>query len=223
MGAARRVVAVFDLDGTITRRDTLFPYVWHYLARRPWRLARLLAVAPAAMVYVLAGRDRGRLKAALLRHTLRGETRAAIAAWNAAYLPRVIARELLADAVAAIARHRQRGDTLVLMSASVDLYVPGLGQRLGFERVICTEVRWDGDLLDGALVTPNRRGEEKARCLERLRGELAPVARITAYGNSDSDLPHMRLAEHGVLVNGSRRARAEAAAFGIECVRWRGT
>lgn len=223
MDAVGRVVAVFDLDGTITRRDTLYPYVWHYLARRPWRLARLLAVAPAALVYLFAGHDRGRLKAALLQHTLRGATRAAIEAWNETYLPRVIARELLADAIAAIARHRAVGDSLVLMSASVDLYVPALGRLLGFDQVICTEVRWEGDVLDGALVTPNRRGDEKARCLEHLRTELAPVASITAYGNSDSDLPHIRLAEHGVLVNGTRRARAAARALGIECVTWPGT
>jgi len=223
MSTVGRVVAVFDLDGTITRRDTLFPYVWHYLAQRPWRLARLPAVAPALLAYLLAGRDRGRLKAALLRHTLHGETRAAIDTWNVRYLPRVIARELLPGAVAAIARHRQRGDTLVLMSASVDLYVPALGGLLGFDRVVCTELRWEGGVLDGALATPNRRGEEKARCLERLRADLAPVESITAYGNSGADLPHLRLAERGVLVNGARRARTEAAALGIECVDWRGT
>jgi len=223
MGTVGRVVAVFDLDGTITRRDTLYPYVWRYLARRPWRLARLLGVVPAALGYLLGHRDRGRLKEALLRHTLRGESRAAIAAWNAAWLPRVIERELLPGAVAALAHHRERGDLLVLMSASVDLYVPKLGELLGFGRVICTGVLWKGERLDGALTTPNRRGEEKARCLAQLRAELAPVASITAYGNSDSDLPHLRLAERGVLVNGGRRVRAEAATLGIECVDWRGT
>jgi len=223
MGTVGRVVAVFDLDGTITRRDTLYPYVWHYLARRPWRLARLLAVVPALLAWLFAGRDRGRLKAALLRHTLRGESRAAIAAWNDTWLPRVIARELQPGAVAAIASHRHRGDTLVLMSASVDLYVPRLGELLGFGHVVCTEVLWKGERLDGALTTANLRGEEKARCLAQLRAELAPVASVTAYGNSASDLPHLRLAERGVLVNGARRARAEAAMLGVECVDWRGT
>ncbi len=30
-------LAVFDLDGTITRRDTLVPYVFGFLRRAPWR------------------------------------------------------------------------------------------------------------------------------------------------------------------------------------------
>lgn len=222
MSASARVIAVFDLDGTITRRDTLFPWVLGYLAQCPWRLVRLARLLPAACRYICAGRDRGHLKAALLRHTLGGEPRAAIDAWNERYLPRVIARELLAQAVAAIERHRADGDTLVLMSASVDLYVPALAQRLGMSRAICTGVAWRGNVLDGALTTANRRGEEKARCFADLR-TAHPDATFVAYGNSASDLPHLHLADRGVLVNGSRSARAAAIAAGIECVEWRGT
>ena len=222
MSANARVIAVFDLDGTITRRDTLFPYVAHYLAQRPWRLARLLRVLPAACVYVFGGRDRGRLKSALLRHTLAGEPRTSIEAGNAHYLPRVIARELFAQAVASIERHQGNGDTLVLMSASVDLYVPALARQLGFTHTICTDVAWRGEVLDGALASANCRGEEKARRLTGLRERYGDLA-IVAYGNSASDLPHLRLATRGVLVNGSRAARAAAAALGIESVDWRGT
>ncbi|MGD9599035.1 MAG: HAD family hydrolase [Steroidobacteraceae bacterium] len=216
------MVAVFDLDGTITRRDTLFPYVVACLARRPWRLAKLLLVLPALLVYALGGRDRGRLKAKLIGRTLGGATRADIAAWNDRYLPRVMAHGLLRDAVAAIARHRSRGDALVLMSASVDLYVPSLGERLGFDRTICTGVAWHGGRLTGALTTPNRRGAEKARCLAALRAEFGD-ALVTAYGNSASDLPHLRLADRGVLVNASRATLPRAKRDGIECVQWRGT
>ena len=72
-------------------------------------------------------------------------------------------------ALAALEAHRAAGDHLVLLSASPDLYVPLIGRLLGFERTLCTELRWRGDRLDGALRTPNRRGEEKLRCLEALR------------------------------------------------------
>ena len=41
-------IAIFDLDGTITRHDTLFPLVLRWLARRPWQLMRLVLVVPAA-------------------------------------------------------------------------------------------------------------------------------------------------------------------------------
>jgi len=41
-----------------------------------------------------------------------------------------------------------------------------------------------------------------------------------AYGNSDSDLPHLRLVKHGQLVNGSLAARRHAAELGVACVDW---
>jgi len=72
MGYHRRrmSIAIFDLDGTITRHDTLFPLVLRWLARRPWRLARLLLVLPAALRFVF-DRDRAALKQSLLRATMR--------------------------------------------------------------------------------------------------------------------------------------------------------
>jgi len=85
--------------------------------------------------------------------------------------------------------------------------------------VISTEVRWEGERLDGSLTSPNRRGMEKARCLRKLLDERKDKDNY-AYGNSASDLPHMRLVRHGQLVNGSLAARRSAAKFGIACVDW---
>src|SRR5690242_17605647 len=59
-------LAVFDLDGTISRRGTLAPYVIRLLARRPWRWLRVIAGAPALAGYLLGRLDRGVLKAKLL-------------------------------------------------------------------------------------------------------------------------------------------------------------
>lgn len=218
MGEASRAVAVFDLDGTITRHDSLFPYVCAWLARRPLALLRLAALIGPAVRYAV-DRDRAHLKVALLRVSMRGITRAELAAWNATYLPRVVEGDLIPLAVAAIAQHRKAGDHLILMSASVDLYVPDLGALLGFDETICTGVRWSAGRLEGDLVTENCRGEEKARCFAEIRKRFEGST-ITAYGNADSDLPHLRLADHGVLVNGKAAARTLADSQGVECRTW---
>jgi len=215
-----RSLAIFDLDGTITRHDTLFPYVHHFLHRHPLRAPGALRVLPALVRFATGNLDHGGLKATFIRGTLGGCTRAQIDAWTARFVPRLIARGLFADARSAIDRHRGAGDTLVLMSASVDLYVPTIARALGFSECICTAVRWHGDRLDGALASPNRRGPEKARCLAALRARF-PQMPIVAYGNAASDLEHLRLADHAVLVNGSARARRDAVAAGIGTVTWR--
>ncbi|HEU4780348.1 MAG TPA: HAD-IB family hydrolase [Steroidobacteraceae bacterium] len=212
-------IAIFDLDGTITHRDTLFPLVLGLLARpQPLRLLRLLRVAPATVRFSF-DRDRAALKQSLLRATLRGTPRNELYAACTAFVSDTIAHRCFKDALAAIRRHRDAGHHLVLMSASVDFYVPEFGRQLGFDQVISTGVAWNGERLDGTLTTPNRRGEEKAICLRALVAERRD-AETFAYGNSDSDLPHLQIAKHGLLVNGSTAARRAAAAVGVPCAEW---
>jgi phosphatidylglycerophosphatase C len=217
MTAASGGLAVFDLDGTITRHDTLMPFVLGCLWRRPWRLPRLLLLVPVALGY-LVHRDRGRLKGALIHATLGGLTRTDLEHWAGSFVPRVLHRGVFAEALAAIAMHRTQGDQLLLMSASVDLYVPLIARALGFGQTICTKVQWRTDgRLDGRLASANCQGEEKRRCLQALIARERPD-RTYAYGNSGSDLPHLRLAQHGYLINGP--ALLPGANPGIEALNW---
>ena len=216
---APRGLAVFDLDGTITRHDTLMPYVLGFLCSHPGRVPGLLRPVPTLVRFASGKADRGELKSALIRGTLGGCTRAELDAWTARFVPRLLAHGVRPDALACIVGHKARGDSLALMSASVDLYVPAIGRTLGFAEVICTELRWQGDRLDGELAGPNCRGAEKARALTALRGRH-PGLPVTAYGNAMSDLGHLCLADRGVLVNGSRRTRRAAQSLGLSRVTW---
>lgn len=213
-------LAVFDLDGTITRHDTLAPYALGFAARRrPWRLAALLLVLPVLLAYAVGLTDRGGLKSAFIRTTLGGCRRKDLERWTAAFVERLVACGVFPQAIEAIQAHARAGDHLVLLSASTDLYVPAIAQALGFEEAICTGVRWNGERLSGKLTTPNRRGEEKARCIAALRARF-PGVQAVAYGNAASDLEHLKLVERGVLVNGSAAARRAAVRDGITCTDW---
>ncbi len=213
-------MALFDLDGTLTHRDTLVPFLAGYVARHPARLARLWRLAPAVLGYALGGRDRGLLKSRAIRAVMAGDSRTLIDGWAERFVAELRPRGAFrASGLAVLEAHRSAGDRLVLLSASPDLYVPLIGRLLGFERTVCTEIRWDGDRLDGALRTPNRWGAEKVRCLEQLRDDYEQ-ATVTAYGNSSSDIPHLALAEHALLVNGNAAARRGAARAGIPTGEW---
>lgn len=201
---AGRPLAVFDLDGTITRFDTLGLFLLGCLARRPWRLTRLPLMLPAAARYLVKP-DRGALKGSVIRAAVGGLPRPWLTERAASFVKWLLRNGLYAEAVTAIELHRSRGDYLVLMSASADLYVPQIAQALGFEAVQCSNVRWrDDGRLDGRLEGTNCRGLEKQRRLEALIERERP-ARVYAYGNSAADVPHLLLAQEGYLVNGPRR------------------
>jgi phosphatidylglycerophosphatase C len=212
-------LAVFDLDGTITRTDTLVPFVLGYLRSSPRRWPRLLRVPPP-VVRFLVDHDRGAFKGALIHATLGGLSRPELARWTERFVARLLRRGVYPQALQAIDTHRRRGDHLVLMSASTDLYVPQIARALGFDETICTRVLWNDDQrLDGRLASPNCRGMEKRRQLAALIERLAP-GRVYTYGNSRADLPHMQLAQEATLVNGPARLRAAAPAE-LRRVRWR--
>jgi phosphatidylglycerophosphatase C len=213
-------LAMFDLDGTITRRDTLFPYVMGFPTSVARKALGMLALVGTLLLFMIGRRDHGQVKAAFIHLTLAGETRARVESWTARFVPALLERGVLSDALNAIAQHKQEGAHLVLMSASTDLYVPAIGAALGFHEVICTGVRWDGDRLDGRLATPNRRGKEKTRCFEALCREH-PGTTTAAYGNAGSDLEHMALADRPLLVNAPLSARRKAAHLGIPYAHWR--
>jgi len=213
-------LVIFDLDGTISRHDTLLAYLTGFLRHNRSRWPRVLLIAPALLGFLTGLVDRGQLKAALMKAVLGSCTRKVIDVWTASYVTELLAHGVFADALSAIANHRRNADMLVLMSASPDLYVPEIAQRLGFTETICTGVRWHGERLDGALTTANRQGAEKARCFAVLRGRY-PQVRMVAYANSASDFEHLKLADEAWLVNASPKLRRAAESAHFSCVIWR--
>jgi phosphatidylglycerophosphatase C len=219
--AQRTWVALFDLDGTLTWSDTLALFLVSFLRRHPRRLLRLWRLPLAVLGFLVQDRDRGKLKGRVIRTVMGGADRADIDACAQSFVGDLQPhRRLRPAALAVLEAHRAAGDHLVLLSASPDLYVPAIGRYLRFERTLCTEIQWRGDQLDGALQSPNRRGEEKLRCLAWLRAQY-PGLPVVAYGNGASDLDHMRKADRALLVNGNAAARALAVQSGIPTANWR--
>jgi phosphatidylglycerophosphatase C len=218
--APQRWVAVFDLDGTLSWHDTLLPFLTSFLGRHPRRTLRLWRLPFTLLGFVMRDRDRGLLKSRVIRMVVGGATRSVVDAHAARFVDALKRRHRLRlAALATLEAHRAAGDHLVLLSASPDLYVPRIADSLGFERTLCTELVWEGERLVGTLKTANRRGIEKLHCLTWLRTQY-PGLPIVAYGNSASDLDHMRRADRALLVNGNAAARAAAARSGIPTSNW---
>jgi phosphatidylglycerophosphatase C len=164
--------------------------------------------------------DRGGLKGAILHCLFGNMPRQTIDTWARQYAAMVVPAGMFTEALAAFRAHLAGGDHVVLLSASPDLFVPGIARLLGAHDVICTEVLWKGELLDGRLAGPNRRDHEKARVLADLRVRM-PELPVIAYGNSAPDLIHMQHCEQAVYVNPSPALAAQLARQGMRCVQWR--
>src|SRR5688500_349482 len=157
----------------------MFAFVIHCRGRLRAALG-MLWLAPWLVGYALKVVPNDVAKRRLLRHFFAGATRAELAAWSASF----------ADVIEALVRpgarerlqwHRAQGHDVVLVSASLDVWVRPWAERHGLA-LLCTEGRFDGEVFTGDLCTANCHGAEKEA---RIRQALALDAyeRIWGYGD----------------------------------------
>jgi len=204
-GRQARPLAAFDLDGTLTHRDTLLPFLHRAVGRGRTYRALLASSLPLARAAAFGGSHRDMAKAAVLRGVLAGAPLDGLTEAAEAFADHVVAERLRPDVRDRVDWHRREGHELVLVSASPELYVTPIGRRLGFDTVLATrlEVGADGRLT-GRLMGPNCRGPEKVVRLREWRG--AGVSIDFAYGDSAGDREMLELAMTAVRVG--RRSSA---------------
>jgi HAD superfamily hydrolase (TIGR01490 family) len=192
-------LAAFDLDGTLTRRDTLMPFLLRAIGRDRTYRALFAASLPLARAAALGGPHRDIAKVAVLQKTLGGLPLDSLAEVAEPFADHVVAHGLRSDVRARVDWHREQGHELVLVSASPELYVTPIGRRLGFDAVLATRLEVDAEgRLTGCLLGTNCRGPEKVVRLRAWRGESVSVA--YAYGDSAGDREMLALSSIGVKV-----------------------
>ena len=192
-------VAAFDVDGTVTERDCVVPFMRQVTGAR--RVVPRLAARPDRLLPVLARRDRDELKALAAAAAFRGHSEDALAEHGEAFAATVCDGWLRDDTMRTLRAHLAAGDRVVLVSASFEVYLRPLGVLLGVDGVLGTRLEVRDGVVTGALDGPNCRGREKVvRLHEWLRStdtERAAV-HVVAYGDSagdrellaDADEPH---------------------------------
>lgn len=195
---ARRVAA-FDFDGTLSRRDCLVPFLVRVGGLGRFLLA-MLAELPRLVGVGLHRTSRDELKASVFARVLRGRRVAEVEAAGAEFAAEILRRRLREDTVARVEEHRRRGDELVLVSASLDVYLRHVGAALGFDGVCAVQLEARDGVLTGVMAGGNVRGPAKVERLERWLGEPVGAVELWAYGDSPGDAALLEAASHAVWV-----------------------
>jgi HAD superfamily hydrolase (TIGR01490 family) len=222
-----RHLAIYDMDKTITAAPTWTRFLVHAArSRAPWRLALLPLVGVAGLGYLLKLIDRAELKQLSQRLLLgRALAPADLETVAETFAAAEIASGVLHGARERIEADRAAGYRLVMATASHGYYAAAIARHLGFDDVVATQARRDGQgrilsLIEG----DNCYGPVKLRMIESwMQG--AGIARsdvhVRAYSDHVSDAPLLEWADQGFAVNAHGPLRALAATRGWPLLDWR--
>jgi len=196
------MTALFDMDGTLFAGDSQLRFARWLLRRHGWRRLYLLLVLPCGLLRGLRLLSGDLMKRAFLSF-----------AWNLSkeelqkecedFVQQELLPATFPELLQRLRKHQKEGDVTVLCSASPDVWVRLLGERLGFTYSIGTPVEIQERVPLFPRLSPpgNNKGEHKITRLRRLGIAQADIG----YTDSAADLPMLSLCRKAVLVHPAPR------------------
>lgn len=149
-------------------------------------------LSPLVLGYKLGCISAHTARPVVARFAFRGEPASPVRELGVKYANEALPGLVRQQALDRIEWHKHRGDVVVVVSASLDVYLSHWCQSMGVE-VICTQLEESGGTLTGGYVGGDCGGAEKVRRI-RERYDLEGYERIYAYGDTDDDLEMLGLA-----------------------------
>jgi phosphatidylglycerophosphatase C len=184
-------LALFDFDGTITFKDSFAGFIKYMVGQTKFYLGVaclipvfagfLLGLIPAwrakelMSIFFFNGRDAHKLEELASKYS-REE------------LPKIV-RKIAQER---IEWHKQRGDTVVIVSASIDLWLKDWCEAQHAD-LIATMLEVKDGRISGRFITKNCNGKEKVRRIEE-RFNFSDFDCIYAYGDRPGDRPMLAIA-----------------------------
>lgn len=189
-------LALFDFDGTLCQRDSFSGFIFYALSKRhivkqglkiiPWIQAYYLNIYPAHAM-------RPKLFRAMFSQFPQTE-----AQQFAKQYAQILQHHLEPSLFNQLKCHQLAGDDVVIVSASIDIYLREIATLLNVD-LICTHTEIHDGVYTGLYLSSDCSNEEKKkRVLQQY--DLATYKAIYAYGNSDEDLAMLSLADYPYMV-----------------------
>ncbi|OWK29565.1 HAD family hydrolase [Sphingomonas mucosissima] len=224
--APKALLAIYDLDRTITSMPTWSPFLLFAARRlRPARLALLPALLGPAAARAIGIVDRDRLKelmhAIMLGPSLSPHSLESVAE---AFADWFVRDHIRPGARAQLAVDKQEGRRCVIATAAHRFYAAPIARRLGTDDLIATEAMRGpaGEILP-RLGGPNCYGPAKQALIAAWFAQSGldrASTHIRFYSDHATDEPTFNWVDQPVAVNPHRKLRARAASRHWQVADW---
>lgn len=207
-----KAAAFFDLDKTILAKSSSFAFARPFYKEGLIGRSDVIRSAYAQFVFLASGADHDQME------SMREYMSKMVTGWNADKVQQIVGETLdgivdpmvYQEAVELIAEHKAAGrDVIIISSSGTDIVEP-IGERLGVDLAIGTQVaiedgEYTGEILFYAY------GPNKADAMLSLADERGyDLAASYAYSDSHTDLPMLEVVGHPVAVNPDAELRRVA-------------
>lgn len=192
------VTAAFDFDGTLTRRDSLMPFLLSQAGLGRF-LVGLVAQGPGLVTFKAGLVPNQTAKERVLAQFLGGVPRGRLETDGLAFATGRLNGLLDPTMMERLRWHQREGHGCVLVSASLGIYLRPWGLAMGFDAVLCSELAYDDhDRVTGRLAGANVYGPEKVRRLDEYLPDRNQRL-VYAYGDSKGDHDMLAWADRAYL------------------------
>ena len=191
-----KTLALFDFDGTLYLHDSFTGFIFYALRKRHI-VKRGLQILPWIQAYYLKLYPAHRMRLKLYASMFKDSDAEEILHLAQDYAQQLILK-LNPKLLEQLIQHQELGHEVVLVSASLDLYLKPVCSYLNID-LICSEVEIKAGKITGFYQTPDCSNQQKKlRILEKYK--LEDYAEIYAYGNSEEDVDMLNLATYSYMV-----------------------
>ncbi|GCD09044.1 HAD-IB family hydrolase [Clostridium tagluense] len=196
-------LAIFDVDYTLTKRETLVEFYFFMMRKNPRLLKYLPKSIYSSIFYMLKIHDASKVKKTFIRF-IDGIEENEMKRIVKEFYEKRLSKILYSDAIVMIKKMKAEGYKIYLISASAEFYLNELYNIEEVDKVIGTRFTLENGLHRNKILGENCKGEEKVKRLkEFLKKENMVVDFENSYMFSDSlsDLPLLNLVGHPYLIN----------------------
>ena len=210
-------LAIFDVDYTLTKRETLFEFYLFMMKKNPRLIGHLPRSLKGVFLYMFKVYDAHKAKENFIRF-IDGIEEAKMKELVKEFYEKRLSKILYEDAINMIRKLKSEGCKIYLISASAEFYLNELYNIKEVDKIIGTRFKCEGGKHITTIEGINCKGQEKVtRLMEVLKNEGIEVDFKNSYMFSDSlsDLPLFNLVGNPYLINYNKKHET------ISVLRWK--
>lgn len=184
-------LALFDFDGTITNKDMFTGFIFYSVKRKRIFLG-LILLFPFILFYKIGILSPGNIRTVLVYFSFKGIEYSHLDRIGLEYSTEVIPNCIRQKALEQICWHKEQGDKIVVVSASLDIYLRHWCKSHNLD-LICSTLDMKDGSVTGKLVSGDCSKKQKAIRIKNLY-DIEKYETIYAYGDTRDDKEMLNLA-----------------------------